>query len=99
MMPKLAFVVVVAAAAAFGDAFMIPVQNVNGGVQSTSTSLNIFGGLKGAFANDDELGARENAGLKNGPKMNDQVRQSMACHRIDSCHILVTVFRRMQYPS
>lgn len=73
MMPKLAFVVVVAAAAAFGDAFMIPVQNVNGGVQSTSTSLNIFGGLKGAFANDDELGARENAGLKNGPKMNDQV--------------------------
>uniref|UniRef100_A0A7S2HL78 2Fe-2S ferredoxin-type domain-containing protein n=1 Tax=Helicotheca tamesis TaxID=374047 RepID=A0A7S2HL78_9STRA len=40
---------------------------------SSSTSLNIFGGLKGAFANDDSLGAVENAGLKGGPNENDQV--------------------------
>ena len=75
MMSKLALVVAVAAAAAaFSEAFMLPpAQDVNGRVPSTSTSLNIFGGLKGAFANDESLGARENAGLKNGPKMNDQV--------------------------
>ena len=34
------------------------------------TSLNIFGGLKGAFANED-MGARKNEGLSNGPNMND----------------------------
>mmetsp|Transcript_23956 Transcript_23956/g.56725 ORF Transcript_23956/g.56725 Transcript_23956/m.56725 type:complete len:142 (+) Transcript_23956:167-592(+) len=76
MMSKLAFVAAVAAAAAaFSEAFMLPpAQNANGVVKSTSsTSLNIFGGLKGAFANDDSLGERENAGLKNGPKTNDQV--------------------------
>ena len=83
-MSKLALVVAVAAAAAaFSEAFMLlpPAQDVNGRV---STSLNIFGGLKGAFANDESLGARENAGLKNGPKMNDQVsgrRVSPATHR------------------
>ena len=83
MMSKLTLVVAVAAAAAaFSEAFMLPpAQDVNGRV---STSLNIFGGLKGAFANDESLGARENAGLKNGPKMNDQVsgrKVSPATHR------------------
>ncbi len=40
---------------------------------TTSTSLNIFGGLKGAFSNDDSLGAAKNAGLSNGPKYNENV--------------------------
>eukprot|EP00562_Extubocellulus_spinifer_P005862 CAMPEP_0178523130 /NCGR_PEP_ID=MMETSP0696-20121128/28917_1 /TAXON_ID=265572 /ORGANISM="Extubocellulus spinifer, Strain CCMP396" /LENGTH=147 /DNA_ID=CAMNT_0020154321 /DNA_START=56 /DNA_END=499 /DNA_ORIENTATION=+ len=31
------------------------------------SSLNIFGNLKGAFANDDSLGKADNAGLKGGP--------------------------------
>ena len=30
----------------------------------TSSALNIFGNLAGAFANDDSLGERENAGIK-----------------------------------
>ena len=41
--------------------------------QTTSTSINIFGGLKGAFANDESLGEAKNAGLSNGPKYNEQV--------------------------
>ena len=40
---------------------------------TTSTSLNIFGGLKGAFANDDSLGQAKNAGLSNGPRYNENV--------------------------
>lgn len=40
---------------------------------TSSTSLDLFGGLKDAFKNDESLGTRENAGLKNGPKFNDQV--------------------------
>lgn len=39
----------------------------------TSTSVNIFGGLKDAFSNDDSLGKAKNAGLSNGPRYNDQV--------------------------
>jgi hypothetical protein len=39
----------------------------------TTTSLNIFGGLKGAFANDDSLGQAKNAGLSNGPRYNENV--------------------------
>ncbi|EJK68587.1 hypothetical protein THAOC_10218 [Thalassiosira oceanica] len=91
MMSKLAFVAAVAAAAAaFSEAFMLPpAQNANGVVKSTSsTSLNIFGGLKGAFANDDSLGERENAGLKNGPKTNDQVS---GCHGLYSTRHLSLV--------
>ena len=42
--------------------------------QTTSTTfLNIFGGLADAFGNDDSLGKAKNAGLSNGPKFNDQV--------------------------
>mmetsp|Transcript_39691 Transcript_39691/g.95474 ORF Transcript_39691/g.95474 Transcript_39691/m.95474 type:complete len:147 (-) Transcript_39691:375-815(-) len=40
---------------------------------SSTTSINIFGGLAGAFANDDSLGTAKNAGLSNGPKFNEQV--------------------------
>lgn len=40
---------------------------------STSTSLNIFGGLKDAFSNDDSLGKAKNAGLSGGPKYNENV--------------------------
>ncbi|KAL3944096.1 MAG: hypothetical protein SGBAC_001827 [Bacillariaceae sp.] len=36
------------------------------------TSLNIFGGLKGAFANE-EMGAKKNEGLSNGPSYNENV--------------------------
>mmetsp|Transcript_28870 Transcript_28870/g.69709 ORF Transcript_28870/g.69709 Transcript_28870/m.69709 type:complete len:135 (-) Transcript_28870:80-484(-) len=36
------------------------------------TSLNIFGGLKGAFANE-EMGAKKNEGLSNGPNYNENV--------------------------
>lgn len=40
---------------------------------SSSTKLNgMFDGLAGAFANDD-MGKKENAGLKNGPRTNDEV--------------------------
>mmetsp|Transcript_15296 Transcript_15296/g.22137 ORF Transcript_15296/g.22137 Transcript_15296/m.22137 type:complete len:141 (-) Transcript_15296:401-823(-) len=36
------------------------------------TSLNFFGGLSKAFDNED-MGAKQNAGLKNGPKYNEAV--------------------------
>lgn len=39
----------------------------------STTSINIFGGLKGAFANDDSIGKAKNEGLSNGPRYNDQV--------------------------
>ncbi len=39
----------------------------------TSTSVNIFGGLKDAFASDESLGKAKNAGLSNGPRYNDKV--------------------------
>ena len=37
-----------------------------------TTSLNLFGGLKNAFANE-EMGARKNEGLSNGPNYNENV--------------------------
>ena len=40
---------------------------------SSTTALHLFGGLKGAFGNDDSLGKQENAGIKGGPKFNDKV--------------------------
>lgn len=33
----------------------------------------MFGGLKGAFANDESLDKPQNAGLKNGPQVNENV--------------------------
>ena len=41
--------------------------------RTSATQLNLFGGLKGAFANDDALGKPQNAGLKNGPNVNENV--------------------------
>ena len=41
--------------------------------RQVDTSLGIFGGLKGAFANDDSLGQRKNEGLAGGPKYNENV--------------------------
>jgi hypothetical protein len=61
------------------DAFSVEVSHVTLASirletsRSQATQLYMFGGLKDAFKNDDSLGARENAGLKNGPKYNDQV--------------------------
>ena len=41
---------------------------------TSSTSLNGFGdAFKGAFSNDDALGARKNDGLSGGPNYNDNV--------------------------
>ena len=45
----------------------------NQGPISTKTTLHLFGGLKGAFTNDDSLGKREDAGIKGGAKFNNQV--------------------------
>ena len=42
-------------------------------IHTSSTSLNIFGGLKNAFANDDSLGKAKDAGLTSGPRYNDKV--------------------------
>ena len=42
-------------------------------LHAASTQLNIFGGLKGAFANDDSLGKAKDAGLSSGPRYNDAV--------------------------
>lgn len=52
------------------DAFVPATQTTHA---TSTTSLNIFGGLKGAFANDDSLGAAKNAGLSNGPRYNENV--------------------------
>lgn len=41
--------------------------------QRIATELDMFGGFKDAFKNDESLGVRQNAGLKNGPTYNDQV--------------------------
>mmetsp|Transcript_4152 Transcript_4152/g.8376 ORF Transcript_4152/g.8376 Transcript_4152/m.8376 type:complete len:140 (-) Transcript_4152:9-428(-) len=49
------------------------VQRSLAGRASTMTELHMFGGLKGAFANDDSLGKPQNAGLKNGPNINENV--------------------------
>ena len=44
----------------------VPVRITTTSTTSSSTQLQIFGdALKGAFANDDSLGAVKNAGLKN----------------------------------
>ena len=45
----------------------------SGKPSSTTSALHLFGGLKGAFSNDDSLGKREDAGIKGGAKFNDQV--------------------------
>ena len=61
------FLLLLASADAFVPATIQPTH------ATTTTSLNIFGGLKNAFANDDSLGEAQNAGLKNGPRYNENV--------------------------
>mmetsp|Transcript_14438 Transcript_14438/g.20349 ORF Transcript_14438/g.20349 Transcript_14438/m.20349 type:complete len:136 (+) Transcript_14438:167-574(+) len=41
--------------------------------ERSSTELGMFGGLKKAFANDDNLGKAQNAGLSGGPDYNESV--------------------------
>lgn len=41
--------------------------------RTLTTQLNFFGGLKDAFKNDESLGPAQNAGLKNGPTVNENV--------------------------
>lgn len=50
----------------------VPAQH-HSSSRSASTELNIFGGLKDAFSNDDSLGKVQNAGLTGGPKINENV--------------------------
>jgi len=56
--------------------------NILRATSQTSTSINIFGGLKDAFSNEDNL-PKQNAGLTNGPRNNDQVtvngKKSQSC--------------------
>lgn len=56
-------------AASTTRAFLLPQPKTH----ISSTSLNIFGGLKNAFANDDSLGKAKDAGLTSGPRYNDKV--------------------------
>ena len=45
-------------------------------LRTTSTSTQLYGmfdGLSKAFANDESLGPAQNAGLKNGPNINENV--------------------------
>ena len=66
---KILSALLVACALQTTSAFMTP----SGSRVSCSTELHFFGGLADAFKNDDSLGDRENAGLKNGPNFNEQV--------------------------
>lgn len=55
-------------------AFSVQPKARSTSLSSTSTSqLGMFGGLKGAFANDESLDKPQNAGLKNGPQVNENV--------------------------
>jgi ferredoxin len=49
------------------------IPRANSAAPSSTTRLHFFGGLSNAFKNDDGLGKPQNAGLKNGPKYNDNV--------------------------
>lgn len=53
-------------------AFVPSLDTVRHPTCPTSTSLHFFGGLKGAFANE-ENSKPQSAGLSNGPRYNDQV--------------------------
>jgi len=50
-----------------------PMAKIHRTTPKTSTSIDFFGGLKDAFANEENLAPQKNAGLSNGPKYNDQV--------------------------
>lgn len=63
--PKLTALLSVAAACQ-SSAFTAPQNNNDIKLRIPSSQLDLFGN---AFANDDSLGKRENAGLKKGPKV------------------------------
>ena len=63
---------VVLLALLFGDTSSFTIVS-SGKQSSTGSALHLFGGLKGAFSNDDSLGKREDAGIKGGAKFNEQV--------------------------
>ena len=63
----IATVVCASSVSAFAPAQQHPPSRI------ASTELNIFGGLKDAFSNDDSLGKVQNAGLTGGPKVNENV--------------------------
>mmetsp|Transcript_4149 Transcript_4149/g.9146 ORF Transcript_4149/g.9146 Transcript_4149/m.9146 type:complete len:133 (-) Transcript_4149:213-611(-) len=67
MLSKLSFIFL-ACLLAFGSAFVAHHHK-----PSSTALFGLFDGLSGAFANDESLGARENAGLKNGPNFNEDV--------------------------
>ena len=74
---------------------------VYSGQRATAVRMGMFDGLKGAFANDDTLGKRENAGLSKektkrtvtwvGPKGEKKVAQALAGQKLRdvarSCNI------------
>ena len=61
-------------ALAFSETLAFSVHPLRTTTTTSSTQLyNLFGGLKGAFANDESLGPAQNAGLKNGPNINENV--------------------------
>ncbi|CAB9529749.1 expressed unknown protein [Seminavis robusta] len=64
-------VIAVLALASSSQAFVVaPASATN---SASTTSLNLFGGLKDAFANDERLDKPKNAGLSGGPNYNEQV--------------------------
>lgn len=50
-----------------------PLLRTTTATATSATHLHMFGGLQKAFANDESLGPAQNAGLKNGPNVNDNV--------------------------
>ena len=69
-----AFLLVVLNACGSVLSFTVRPQSLNTFAgEQVSSGLQMFKGLTDAFKNDDSLGARENAGLKNGPAFNDNV--------------------------
>ena len=68
---RLATIATVVCASSSASAF-VPAQQ-HSSSRIASTELNIFGGLKDAFSNDDSLGKVQNAGLTGGPKINENV--------------------------
>jgi ferredoxin len=84
------------------SAFALPSAGVRATAErSTAVRMGMFDGLKGAFANDDTLGKRENAGLSKektkrtvtwvGPKGEKKVAQALAGQKLRdvarSCNI------------
>ena len=68
---RLATIATIVCASSSASAF-VPAQQ-HSSSRIASTELNIFGGLKDAFSNDDSLGKVQNAGLTGGPKINENV--------------------------